>query len=881
MADLDLGSLKYGLEVDSTSAEKSIDSFNKSIDRAEQNLKSFDGQSKKSSSMLDKGLSVAITKASAALAGMVAVQKIGQFLKSSTQEFLAFENEMRRANTVMGLTQEQFESMSDAVTDLSTKVPIAADQLASGLFEVASAGISTQNQMAFLTEASKFATAGFTDIETAVKGLTAAMKGFNLEEADATRISDAFFTANKLGQTTIEEMATAIQRMTSSALKANLTLEETTAFFATFTGVTGSASEVATQFRGAINAIVAPTETASNYAKELNAQLGEQAVVLGKGAFEGKNFAEVARDIWNAVDQDAESLRKLIPEQEAATIIIAAATTQYDKFNQSLEELTDGQGAASAAFEEAVKSDAFQLKIAANNWDQFKIKVGESLSGITLFLTRFLLSAADSIEVFSSIIASMAKTLGAVVVGISKSAGLVIEGLLNAVIEKVETTINTLGGFASRLGFDDLADKMTVSFRRVNLVTKDFGDIWGDVGASLTANRRTMVSDISKVITETDSLETTFVNNQIANAVDSIGDSVSGLADTSAGATKNMEDMWEELEDALQQSYDTAIDGIKEFAKENADAQESIREEIEKTEESIKSLKEEFAEETEEAQADFVTDAAEIVVEAQEKLEELKSDLTKLISEQPTDGADRAAYLEDKADLEAQIKEQQALIKSAGDLEIDIQEEIARQKEFNALNELEQLQFKYQQEQQARLDAFNQELADLQTQKLALETSLAEREIEWQEFTDSLVGINENFTAAYEEELASRESLTKSSVDRLIAEYSRLEAAARSAQAAGANISGVGGFATGGFTGKGADTQVAGVVHKNEYVAPAWLVRANPSLFNAIENIRSGGNSPVNNNNQKSFNFTINNEQGNKDAYSDMRLMEWMARYAF
>ena len=49
------------------------------------------------------------------------------------------------------------------------------------------------------------------------------------------------------------------------------------------------------------------------------------------------------------------------------------------------------------------------------------------------------------------------------------------------------------------------------------------------------------------------------------------------------------------------------------------------------------------------------------------------------------------------------------------------------------------------------------------------------------------------------------------------------------------------GFSTWGFTGLGANDEVAGIVHKNERVAPAWMTSQFAGVFKSLENIRTRG----------------------------------------
>ena len=55
----------------------------------------------------------------------------------------------------------------------------------------------------------------------------------------------------------------------------------------------------------------------------------------------------------------------------------------------------------------------------------------------------------------------------------------------------------------------------------------------------------------------------------------------------------------------------------------------------------------------------------------------------------------------------------------------------------------------------------------------------------------------------------------------------------------GSYISGF--FADGGYTGAGAKYDEAGIVHKGEYVIPAWQVNKMPNTIQALESVRKKG----------------------------------------
>lgn len=67
-----------------------------------------------------------------------------------------------------------------------------------------------------------------------------------------------------------------------------------------------------------------------------------------------------------------------------------------------------------------------------------------------------------------------------------------------------------------------------------------------------------------------------------------------------------------------------------------------------------------------------------------------------------------------------------------------------------------------------------------------------------------------------------------------------------SGSSSAAGVRTVNGYSSGGFTGKApSDTEPVGIVHANEWVAPAWMVRENPVTFANLEQYRKEGSVPA------------------------------------
>lgn len=114
-----------------------------------------------------------------------------------------------------------------------------------------------------------------------------------------------------------------------------------------------------------------------------------------------------------------------------------------------------------------------------------------------------------------------------------------------------------------------------------------------------------------------------------------------------------------------------------------------------------------------------------------------------------------------------------------------------------------------------------------------------------QDYKTKEAEIYANTYAELQAQQTSFQAFLEGSYDQIIAKLKQVEAAAKAALAAkqaagGFQDGGFTGFAKGGYTGGGAKDQVAGVVHKGEWVAPKWMVQANRSLFAMLENARVG-----------------------------------------
>jgi len=294
-----------------------------------------------------------------------ALASIWTLLKNSFTEFVAFEKWLARINTVANVSKKEMKGLWQEIQRVAETYGLAKAELLETGFNIASAWVEFQNVSKIMELSAITAVGAGTDTTTAFNGIIAVIKKYGENINIAWDIAEKFFIANKLWQTTIEDMAIAMQNLTSSAKPAGVSINEVFAILSTLTGVTWNANQVITQLNGAINALASPTKEARKLFDKLWIEVWQSAI-------KQKGFATVAKEVYDAVDWNTEALRQLIPEIEAQKLIIALATTQNTKYKDSLDEVTTGQWNLEEAVRKMADTTDFKLKVAQSKWQNFK-----------------------------------------------------------------------------------------------------------------------------------------------------------------------------------------------------------------------------------------------------------------------------------------------------------------------------------------------------------------------------------------------------------------------------------------------------------------------------------------------------------------------------
>ena len=289
-----------------------------------------------------------------------------------------FNEVFSRVATLIPGATARIKELQENVLDLSPAVGKTTQDLTDGLYEIISGFGDSADSAKTLTLAAKAAAAGSSTTKEAIALLSAVTKGYGDTSLDAQKkVSDLAFTTLKLGQTSMSELASSIQKTTSSSKELGVTQEELFSVFASGTGVIGGAAEVATKLQAAYTELMKPGDALLEAFEKLGVQTGAE-LIQKFGGLQGAFNA-----LKNVADETGVAVNTLFGSAQAGSLVLYEAGAGAAKATASLEAMQNVVGATDEAFaettEHGVNSFGFQLQQLQLNAQKMAIKLGQEL----------------------------------------------------------------------------------------------------------------------------------------------------------------------------------------------------------------------------------------------------------------------------------------------------------------------------------------------------------------------------------------------------------------------------------------------------------------------------------------------------------------------
>ncbi len=304
----------------------------------------------------------------------------------------SFQEGMANVASLIPGNIDRVVALGESVKNLSVETGKPLTDLTAGLYNVVSAFGDTADTAEILRTVGRAAVAGLAETADALSLVSGVTKTYGDTTAAAVQdVADLALLTVRLGETTFPALAASMGNVTPLAKELNITQEELFGTMATFTGVTGKASVVSTQFRGVLQALLAPTDSAQKLFKQLG-------VESGKALVEQRGLQGAVKALTDAAVSTGKPLQDYIGSIEGQTFALASAGGQSVVWGEKIAAMADKVGAVDDAFREqteGINATGFALKQSRNEVAIAAVELGQVLLPTVVAVTKVIAKLAN------------------------------------------------------------------------------------------------------------------------------------------------------------------------------------------------------------------------------------------------------------------------------------------------------------------------------------------------------------------------------------------------------------------------------------------------------------------------------------------------------
>ncbi len=356
---------------------------------------------------------------------------------ASTQMAKDFNASMGNIATLVDTTTESMDLMGKQVLEMSTRVPVALEELPGALYDIRSAGIQASDAMAVLEGSSRLAVAGLATTQEAADVVTSSINAFGLQGTEQQRVYDLLFKTVKNGKTTISALSQGFGGVAGTIASAGVELDEYLASVAALTTTGLPAAQAHTQLRAVISGLTRETSKSRAMFQRLGSKDMKDLIAQSGGLVPALN--RIKQELGG---NDAEMLQ-LFGSTEALNAVLGLTGNQAEAFSRTLTDMREGANAIDPAFAKQAATDAAQQIMDMNSLSTAAIKFGDAILPVMKQVMGVL---ADMALAFSDLSPGTQKfIIGALAVAAAAGPVLIAIGGMVSIFGTLTAAAATLG----------------------------------------------------------------------------------------------------------------------------------------------------------------------------------------------------------------------------------------------------------------------------------------------------------------------------------------------------------------------------------------------------------------------------------------------------
>lgn len=373
-------------------------------------------------------------------------------VKTPISTFADFEAQMNRVSAVTfkgAGDPATMAKMSAAAREMGATTQFSASQAAEAMGVLATGGFRAQEQIDSLRGTLDLAAAGKVEMAEAAEISVVALRGFNLEAAEAGRVADVLTNTFTSSNTAVSDIGEALKYVAPVASAAGVEIEKVSAMVGELGNVGIRGSQAGTSIRAMLTRLQAPSD------KKAKSALSYLGINPKDKAGNLKPIESILADIDKAMDKRfgvgkgkakrAALLKAIFGEEAAAgaqALIKSAGAGDLQKLIESNMNAGGTAGKVAETMMKGATGASLEMKSAL---EELYLTIGESVIPEVTALTR------EARDLFGEL-AGWAKenpTLVKTVVGLAGALG--ATGLVLAPVIRGIGALWTVGGFALKV----------------------------------------------------------------------------------------------------------------------------------------------------------------------------------------------------------------------------------------------------------------------------------------------------------------------------------------------------------------------------------------------------------------------------------------------
>ena len=290
-----------------------------------------------------------------------------------------FESSMKKIESLVGLSAEAVDGMTDSVKALASETGRGPKELADAMFFITSAGLRGQVALDTLEASAKAAAVGLGDTATIADLATSALNAYGSDVLSAADATDVMVAAVREGKLDAEELAGSMGKVLPIASAMGVSFNEVGAAFAALSRTGTNAAEAATQVRGILSSLLRPTKQA----EEALTGMGLSSEGL-RQQLKQKGLLATLKTLSDKFDGNSAAAASVFGNIRALSGVMDLMGANVEGTEAIFASMTDTTGMLDEAFKITAETTAFKFQTAMAEAKEMLVDLGEAIIPIAV-----------------------------------------------------------------------------------------------------------------------------------------------------------------------------------------------------------------------------------------------------------------------------------------------------------------------------------------------------------------------------------------------------------------------------------------------------------------------------------------------------------------